>query len=93
MTYTSSDPNVATVDENGTVTARNVGTTTITASAAAVTGKYSEAKATYQLTVTKRPISLTITPVTYYYGQPGVSFTPSLRTVSGSLAEGDDYKH
>ena len=92
VTYTSSDPNVATVDENGTVTARNVGTTTITASAAAVTGKYSEAKATYQLTVTKRPISLTITPVTYYYGQPGVSFTPSLRTVSGSLAEGDDYK-
>ena len=92
VTYTSSDPNVATVDENGTVTARNVGTTTITATAAAVTGKYSEAKATYQLTVTKRPISLTITPVTYYYGQPGVSFTPSLRTVSGSLAEGDDYK-
>ena len=92
VTYTSSNESVATVDENGTVTARNVGTTTITASAAAVTGKYSEAKATYQLTVTKRPISLTITPVTYYYGQPGVSFTPSLRTVSGSLAEGDDYK-
>lgn len=92
VTYTSSNESVATVDENGTVTARNVGTTTITASAAAVTGKYSEAKATYQLTVTKRPISLTIIPVTYYYGQPGVSFTPSLRTVSGSLAEGDDYK-
>ena len=92
VTYSSSDPNVATVDENGTVTARNVGTTTITATAAAVTGKYSEATASYKLTVTKRPISLTITPVTYYYGQPGVSFTPSLRTVSGSLAEGDDYK-
>ena len=92
VTYTSSDPNVATVDENGTVTARNVGTTTITATAAAVTGKYSEATASYKLTVTKRPISLTITPVTYYYGQPGVSFTPSLHTVSGSLAEGDDYK-
>ena len=92
VTYSSSDPNVATVDENGVVTAKNVGTTTISASAAAVDGKYSEAKATYQLTVTARPISLTITPVTYYYGQPGVSFTPSLRTVSGSLAEGDDYK-
>ena len=92
VTYSSSDPNVATVDENGTVTARNVGTTTISASAAAVDGKYTEAKATYQLTVTARPIFLTITPVTYYYGQPGVSFTPSLRTVSGSLAEGDDYK-
>ena len=92
VTYSSSDPNVATVDENGTVTARNVGTTTISASAAAVDGKYTEAKATYQLTVTARPIFLTITPVTYYYGQPGVSFTPSLHTVSGSLAEGDDYK-
>ena len=92
VTYSSSDPDVATVDENGTVTARNVGTTTISASAAAVDGKYTEAKATYQLTVTARPIFLTITPVTYYYGQPGVSFTPSLRTVSGSLAEGDDYK-
>ena len=92
VTYSSSDPNVATVDENGVVTARNVGTTTITATAKAVDGKYSEAKASYKLTVTKRPISLTITPVTYYYGQPGVSFTPSLRTVSGSLAEGDDYK-
>ena len=92
VTYSSSDPNVATVDENGTVTAKNVGTTTITATASAVDGKYSEAKATYQMTVTARPIFLTITPVTYYYGQPGVSFTPSLRTVSGSLAEGDDYK-
>ena len=92
VTYSSSDPNVATVDENGVVTARNVGTTTITATAKAVDGKYSEAKASYKLTVTKRPISLTITPVTYYYGQPGVSFTPSLLTVSGSLAEGDDYK-
>ena len=92
VTYTSSDDTIATVDENGVVTAKNVGTTTITATAAAVTGKYSEATASYKLTVTKRPISLTITPVTYYYGQPGVSFTPSLRTVSGSLAEGDDYK-
>ena len=92
VTYTSSDPNVATVDENGVVTAKSVGTTIITATAAAVDGKYTEAKATYQMTVTARPIFLTITPVTYYYGQPGVSFTPSLRTVSGSLAEGDDYK-
>ena len=92
VTYTSSDPAVATVDANGKVTVKKVGTATITATAAAVDGKYTEAKATYQLTVTARPISLTITPVTYYYGQPGVSFTPSLRTVSGSLAEGDNYK-
>ena len=92
VTYSSSDPAVATVDANGKVTAKKVGKATITATAAAVDGKYTEAKATYQLTVTARPIFLTITPVTYYYGQPGVSFTPSLHTVSGSLAEGDDYK-
>ena len=89
VTYSSSDPNVATVDENGTVTAKNVGTTTITASAAAVTGKYSNATESYKLTVTKRPISLTLNPVTYYYGDTGLSFTPSLRIVSGTLAEGD----
>lgn len=92
VTYTSSDPAVATVDANGKVTAKKVGKATITATAEAMNGKYSKATANYKLTVTKRPISLTITPVTYYYGQPGVSFTPSLRTVSGSLAEGDDYK-
>ena len=92
VTYTSSDPNVATVDENGVVTAKNVGTTTITASAAAVTGKYSNATESYKLTVTARPISLTLNPVTYYYGDTGVSFTPSLTIVSGSLAEGDTLK-
>ena len=92
VTYSSSDPAVATVDANGKVTAKNVGTTTITATAKAVDGKYSEATVSYELEVTARPIFLTITPVTYYYGQPGVSFTPSLCTVSGSLAEGDDYK-
>ena len=92
VTYSSSDPAVATVDANGKVTAKNVGTTTITATAKAVDGKYSEATVSYELEVTARPIFLTITPVTYYYGQPGVSFTPSLSTVSGSLAEGDDYK-
>ncbi len=35
ITYTSSDTNVATVDESGRVTARNAGSTTITASVAA----------------------------------------------------------
>ena len=89
VTYTSSDENIATVDENGTVTAKNVGTTTITATAAEVTGRYSSATASYTLTVTKRPISLTLDPVTYYYGEPGVSFTSSLRIVDGTLAKGD----
>ena len=42
MTYTSSDPSVASVDENGLVTANKAGTATITMRA-----KYSSPKATY----------------------------------------------
>ena len=57
MTYTSSDPAVATVDENGTVTAKNVGTTTITATAEAMNGKYSKATASYELTVTPKTLT------------------------------------
>lgn len=56
VTYTSSDDTIATVDENGVVTAKNVGTTTITATAAAVTGKYSEATASYKLTVNPKEL-------------------------------------
>ena len=58
VTYTSSDPNVATVDENGTVTARNVGTTTITATAEAMNGKYSKATVSYKLTVTPKTLTV-----------------------------------
>ena len=47
---------------------------------------------TNKLNVTPRPISLTLDPVPYYYGDTGVSFTPSLTIVSGSLAEGDTLK-
>ena len=58
VTYTSSDPAVATVDANGKVTAKKVGTAIITASAAAVTGKYSEATASYELTVTPKTLTV-----------------------------------
>ena len=63
VTYTSSDETIATVDENGTVTARSVGTVTITAAAAAMDGKYSNATAAYTLTV--EPKTLTKDDLTY----------------------------
>ena len=63
VTYTSSDETIATVDENGTVTARSVGTVTITAAAAAMNGKYSNATAAYTLTV--EPKTLTKDDLTY----------------------------
>ena len=63
VTYTSSDETIATVDESGTVTARKVGTVTITAAAAAMNGKYSNATAAYTLTV--EPKTLTRDDLTY----------------------------
>ena len=50
ITYTSSNPNVATVDANtGAFTMVAGGQTTITATAAAVPGRYAETSASYQL--------------------------------------------
>ena len=90
VTYTSSNENVATVDENGIVTGKKVGTVTITATAAAVDGKYAEATASYELTVTQRSISLSLRQITRKYGEPGVDFASALYIVDGSsLAKGD----
>ena len=57
VTYSSSNTDIAAVDENGTVTAKKVGTVTITATAAAVDGKYSTATANYKLTVTPKTLT------------------------------------
>ena len=90
VSYTSSNENVATVDENGIVTGKKVGTVTITATAAAVDGKYAEATASYELTVTQRSISLSLRQITRKYGEPGVDFASALYIVDGSsLAKGD----
>lgn len=58
VTYTSSDPAVATVDANGKVTVKKVGTATITATAEAMNGKYSKATASYKLTVTPKTLTV-----------------------------------
>ncbi len=55
VTYTSSNPEVATVDENGNVTIVGEGTTTITAK---ITGdaNYEDAEVSYELTVAPQPV-------------------------------------
>lgn len=55
VTYTSSNPSVATVDEDGVVDILSVGTTTITATAEE-TEEYYGATASYTLTVTAKPV-------------------------------------
>lgn len=57
VTYSSSDTSVAEVDADGKVTIKGAGTATITASAEAVEGKYSEGTAEYTLKVDKKTLT------------------------------------
>lgn len=57
VTYSSSDTSVAEVDAYGNVTIKGAGTATITASAVAVDGKYSEGTAEYTLKVDKKTLT------------------------------------
>lgn len=52
VTWTSSNENVATINQEGTVTLVGAGTTTITATYAGVENVYKSSSATYELTVT-----------------------------------------
>ena len=59
ITWTSSDTSVATVDETGLVTILKVGSTEITATAAAVPGKYAQGTEKYTLTVKAKSVTIT----------------------------------
>ncbi len=69
VTYTSSNPDVAAVASNGLVTIQNAGTTTITATAAAVTDKYAKTEISYTLVVNKAPLTITANDHTITYGE------------------------
>ncbi|GAB1475738.1 hypothetical protein MASR2M70_05700 [Bacillota bacterium] len=58
ISWTSSDSTVASVDGSGKVTVKNAGTTTITASAAAVSGSYAAGSTPWTLTVAKKPLTV-----------------------------------
>lgn len=77
VTYTSSNPAVATVDGNGQVTIVGAGTATITASAAA-TDNYQGAKASYTLTVNPKNINSPDVTASKIPDQPygGIPVTP-----------------
>nr|WP_288858791.1 Ig-like domain-containing protein [uncultured Faecalicatena sp.] len=56
LSYTSSNENVATVDENGSVSFKSAGTATITVTAAA-NDEYTESTAKYDITVDQKTLS------------------------------------
>ncbi len=69
ITYKSSDTSVATISEKtGTVSIKNAGTTTITATAAA-TETYAEASTSFVLTVEKADITVTAPDKTIHQGE------------------------
>ena len=69
VTYTSSNTDVAAVDSNGLVTIKNAGTTTITATAAAVTDKYAKTEISYTLVIKKASLTITANEHAITYGQ------------------------
>lgn len=90
VTYTSSDPTVATVNGSGQVTILKVGTTTITASSIAQTVaavSYCADEASYTLTVNKANITPTLTysPASVAVGENSATPTVGGNTGSGGV--------
>jgi hypothetical protein len=89
ITWTSSDTDVATIDNNGAVTLVAVGTTTITASYAGESGVYAISSATYELTVTSsepyvQPTEIEITPNYTFWGKDGQFSGSTFSELEGS---------
>lgn len=101
LTYSSSDTQVATVDENGKATIVGAGTATITATAASVPGKYAETSASYTLTIQKAPLIITAKNATITYGEvpsnagwtgTGYVYGENAEVVTGAAAYSYDYE-
>lgn len=76
ISYTSSQPSVATVNSaTGQVMIKGAGTATITATAAKVEGKYRATSVAYDVTVSKKGISISVDDKTKKYGDENPSFT------------------
>lgn len=76
LTYASSDPTVAVVDAvSGEITIKGAGTATITATAAAVPGKYAETSVSFTFTVNKAPLTVRADDAAIAYGQSTPAFT------------------
>ena len=89
VTWSSSNPDVATINENGVVTLVDAGTTTITASYAGVSGTYSTSSATYTLNVTnsapyEQPTTIEIIPNYTFWGKTGQFSGSTYSELSGS---------
>ena len=89
VTWSSSDTNVATVDENGAVTLVAAGTTTITASYGGQSGVYGSSSAIYELTVTNsepyvQPTTIEIIPNYTFWGKTGQFSGSTYDDLSGS---------
>ena len=93
LSYQSSNPSVATVAEDGTVTITGAGTATITVTAAAG-ANYTEASSSTDITVAKAKVALPAKDATHYIYNGsdqtyGITETP-LYTVSGNVQKDAD---
>ena len=90
LSYSSSKPSVATVDETGKVTVAGVGTTTITVTADEVAGKYNAATMSVTVTVEQKEVSVSgITVTDKVYDKTTAATVTSKGTING-MVEGDD---
>ena len=87
VSYESSDTNVATVDENGTVTIVGAGNATITATAAE-TKDYVSANKSYTLTVARAELTITAKDQSAYIGDKVPELGADSYTVTG-LVKGE----